>query len=44
LEMFRDGDHLHDAVRPAYTDLFLNRIRPHLPHAFQRKAKEEARP
>jgi hypothetical protein len=34
LDMFRDGDHLHDEVRPAYTDLFLERVRSHLPDAF----------
>ncbi len=47
LEMFRDGDHLHDAVRPAYTDLFLDRIRPYLPDAFTRddiRAAKEASP
>lgn len=34
LDMFRDGDHLHEAVRPRYTELFLNRIRPYLPAPF----------
>ena len=36
LSMFRDGDHLHEAVQPAYTDLFLNRIRDHLPKPFSK--------
>ena len=36
LSMFRDGDHLHEAVQLAYTDLFIQRIRAHLPEPFSK--------